>query len=95
MCSVLSDFVAPSTLARQAPLSMGFSRQAYWSGLSFPTAGVLPHPGIKPTSLVSPALAARFFTTHATCSYTSEKENIEKIVLILELCKDRKVHPGR
>ena len=77
MCSVLSDFVAPSTVAHQASLSMGFSRQAYQSGLSFPTAGDLPHPGIKPTSLVSPALAARFFTTPATCSYTSEKEHRE------------------
>ena len=43
----------------QAPLSMGFFRQ-YWSGLPFPPAGDLPHPGIKPRS---PALASRFFTT--------------------------------
>ena len=47
-------------VAHQAPLSMEFSRQEYWSGLSFPTSGDLPHPGIKP---VSPALAGRFFTT--------------------------------
>ena len=37
-------------------------RQEYWSGLPFPTPGDLPHPGIKPTSLASPALAGRFFT---------------------------------
>ena len=43
------------TVAQQAPLSMGFSRQEYWSGLSFPSPGVLPHPGIKPGS---PALQA-------------------------------------
>ena len=39
------------TVARQAPLSMGFSRQGYWSGLPFPSPGDLPHPGIKPASL--------------------------------------------
>ena len=49
-----------------APLSMGFSRQEYWSGLSCPPPGNLPDPGIKPTSLMSPALADRFFTTSAS-----------------------------
>ena len=49
--------------AQQAPLSLGFSRQEYWSGLPFPSPGNLPDPGIKPASLVSPALAGRFFTT--------------------------------
>ena len=39
------------TIARQAPLSMGFSRQEYWSGLPFPPTGDLPNPGIKPVSL--------------------------------------------
>ena len=47
----------PWTVARQAPLFMGFSRQEYWSGLPFPPLGNLPDPGIEPTSLVSPALA--------------------------------------
>ena len=56
-------FAAPWTVARQAPLSMEFSRQEYWSGLPFPPPGDLPHPGIKPVSLGSPALAGRFFTT--------------------------------
>ena len=45
----------PWTVARQAPLSMGFSRQEYWSGLPFPSAGDLPDPGIEPRS---PALQA-------------------------------------
>ena len=54
------------TVARQAPLSMGFSRQECWSGLPFPSPGDLPYPGIKPVSLMSPALAAGFFTTGAT-----------------------------
>ena len=43
-------FVTPWTVAPQAPLSMGFSRQEYWSGLPFPSPGDLPEPGIKPSS---------------------------------------------
>ena len=54
------------TVASQAPLSMGFSRQEYWSGLPFPPPGDLPDSGIEPESLMSPALAGRFFTTDAT-----------------------------
>ena len=46
------------TMACQAPLSIGFSRQEYWSGLSRPPSGHLPDPGIKPAYLRSPALAA-------------------------------------
>ena len=48
------------------PLSMGFSRQEYWSGLPFPSPGDRPHPGIKPASLMSPAWAGTFFSTSAT-----------------------------
>ena len=55
--------VTPWTVACQALLSMGFSRQECWSGLPFPPSGYLPNPGIKPTSLGSPALASDFFTT--------------------------------
>ena len=54
------------TVARQAPLSMGFSRQEYWSGLPFPSPGDLPEPGIEPASLVSSELAGGFFTIRAT-----------------------------
>ena len=54
------------TVARQAPQSMGFSRQEHWRGLPFPTAGDLPNLGIEPTCHMSPALAGRFFTTSAT-----------------------------
>ena len=50
----------------QAPLSMGFSRQGYWSGLPCHPPGDLPVPGIETVSLISPALAGRFFTTSAT-----------------------------
>ena len=48
-------FATPWTVAHQAPLSMGFSRREYWSGLPFPSPGDLPNPGIKPGS---PALQA-------------------------------------
>ena len=61
--SVMSNsFATPWTVARQAPLLMGFPRQEYWSGLPFPSPGDLPDPGIKPTSLGPPALAGGFFT---------------------------------
>ena len=56
-------FATPWAIARQTPLSMGFSRQEYWSGLPCPPPGDLLDPGIKPTSLLSPALAGGFFTT--------------------------------
>ena len=61
-------FVTPWTVACQAPLSVGFPRQEYWSGLPFPSPGDLPDPGIEPVSLTSPAwaLAGRFFTTITT-----------------------------
>ena len=54
------------TVARQAPLSVGFFRQEYWSGLPCPPPGDLPDPGIEPTSLMSPALAGGFFISGAT-----------------------------
>ena len=53
------SFVTLGTEAQQAPLSMGFPRQEYWSGLPFPSPGDLPDPGIEPMSL---ALAGGFFT---------------------------------
>ena len=64
-------FVTLWTVIYQAPLSMGFSRQEYWSGLpgedpGNPPPGNLPNPGIEPVSLKSPALAGRFFTTSVT-----------------------------
>ena len=59
-------FVTPWTVASQAPLSMGFSRQECWSGLPCPPPGDLPDPGIEPSSFMSPALAGWFFTTSAT-----------------------------
>ena len=52
----------PMDYSLSGPLSMGFSRQDYWSGLPCPSPGYLFNPAIKPTSLMSPALAGRFFT---------------------------------
>ena len=60
--SVMSDPVTPWTVAQQIPLSMKFSKQEYWSGLSFPSPGDLPNPGIEPASLPSPPSAGKFFT---------------------------------
>ena len=62
--SVVSDSAIPWTVAPQAPLSMEFSRQEYWSGFPCPPPGDLPKPGVKP---LSPALAGGFFATSATC----------------------------
>ena len=56
-------FVTPWTVARQAPLTMGFPRQEYWSRLPFSPPGDLPDPGIEPMSPASPTLADGLFTT--------------------------------
>ena len=71
MCvlSCISLLVTLRTVAHQAPLSMGLSRQEYWSGLSFPSPGDLPNLGIKPESFTSPALAGGFFTTAPLIPY--------------------------
>ena len=63
-------FATPWTVAHQAPLSMGFSGQEYWSGLPCPPPGDLPDPGIEPVSLMSPALAGSFFTMNATWGWS-------------------------
>ena len=58
-------FAAPWTVVHQAPLSTEFFRREYWSRLPFPTPGDLPNPGTESMSLMSPALAGRFFTTRS------------------------------
>ena len=65
-------FATPGTVAHQAPLSMGFSRQEYWSGLPFPSPGDLPNPGIKRRS---PTLQADTLTTEPP---TYPSQNISK-----------------
>ena len=59
-------FATPWAIACQAPLPTEFSRQEYWSGLPFPSPGDLQTQGSEPGSLMSPALAGRFFTTSTT-----------------------------
>ena len=63
LLSHVQIFTAPWNVAHQAPLSVGSSRQEYWSGLPFPTPGNLPNQGIEPSSLVLPSLAGGFFAT--------------------------------
>ena len=64
--SHVSLFMTLWTAACQAPLSMGFSKQEYWSELSFLPPGDLLDPGTEPKPLTSPALAGGFFTTSTT-----------------------------
>ena len=91
MLSRVLLLVTPWTVARQPPLSMEFSKQEYQSGLSFPTLGDLPHPGIKPAS---PALSGRFFTTEPPgkprllCPYQLNMH----IVKCLQICKNEYMH---
>ena len=68
----MSDsFATLWTLAHQAPLSMGFSRQEHWNGKPCSSPGDFPYPGIQPTSLMSPALAGRSTTTWEDSSVLS------------------------
>ena len=68
-CSCVGPFATLWTVACQAPLSIGFSRQEYWSGLPFPSPGDLPKPGVKPVSLTLPASSTGFFTTSSTWEF--------------------------
>ena len=67
----------PWTVACQAPLSLGFSRQEYWSGLPFPFPGDLPDPGIKPRS---PALQADHLPTELCASHSSREKMVPDII---------------
>ena len=82
VCSVVSNSAVPWTVARQAPLSMGFSRQEYWSGLPFPPSGGLPNPGMEPTSLKSAALASKFLTTTRAIWEAQKLQPQEEDILI-------------
>ena len=72
VASVVSDSVTLWTVACQAPLSMEFFRQEYWSGWPCSPPGELPYPGVEPASLMPPALAGDFLTTSATWEVRSE-----------------------
>ena len=63
VCSCVQLFVTSRTVVHQAPLSVEFSKQEFWSRLPFSPLGDLSDPGIEPEILASPALAGRFFTT--------------------------------
>jgi len=76
LCLTLCDPIGRSLPGSSVPLCMGFSRQEYWSGLPFLSPGDLPDPEVEPTSSVSPALAARFFTTNAT--WEAQKANVNE-----------------
>ena len=74
-CYIMSNsFATPWTVEGQVPLSTGFPRQEYWSGLPFPPPGDLPNSGIEPGS---PALVGRFFTIWAT---REEVQNMESVL---------------
>ena len=64
--SCVQLFATPWTVACQAPLSIEFTRQEYWSGHSLPSLGDLLHPGMEPAYPASPTLASGFFTASTT-----------------------------
>ena len=75
-------FATPWTVARQAPLAMGFPRQEYWSGMPCLPPGDLPDPGIEPMCLTSLALAGRFFTTSTIWEAQIMEKNMKKNFII-------------
>ena len=75
-------FVTLWTVALQAPLSMGFCRQEFWSGMPCPPPGDLSEPGIEPVSLMSPALAGGFFISSATWKVENMKQIRRKLSLL-------------
>ena len=95
MCTCAQSWMTlcdPTDCSHQAPLSMELSRHEYWSGWPSPTPGDLPDPGIEPASLVSPALAGRFFTTVPPrkpfpCNFTVNQWKAAIILPILQLSK--------
>ena len=74
-----STFVTPQTVALQAPLSLGFSRQEHWSRLPLPSPVVLPNPGIQPSS---PSLAGGFFTAEPSGKPSDIKIFLKPVILI-------------
>ena len=75
MLSHVRLFATPWTVAHQAPLSMGFSRQEYWSWLPFPSPGDLPDPGIEP---LSTALAGGFFIAEPSRKPIAKRKHLRK-----------------
>ena len=90
MLSCVQLFVTTRTVAYQALLSIGFSRQEYWSGLPFPPLGNLPDPGMEPESPASPVIAGIFFTT----APPGKPLNGSMLVLKLERAHFLEFHEG-
>ena len=78
-------FVTPWTVACQALLSMGFSRQEYWNGLLIPSPGDLPDPGIKSTFFMSAYIGGGFFTARATWEAPLWAQSLLKLFVLLKL----------
>ena len=91
-CVTLWDSI---TVACQAPLYMGFSRQEYWCGLPYPSPGDLPDPGIEPTCLTSPALAGGFFTTSTTWNYSRTIQTKPQRMMPSRCCSQHVSKSGR
>ena len=84
--SCVQLFATLWTVSHPAPLSMEFSMQEYWSGLPCPPPDDLPDPGIKPTSLMSPALAGGFFTASTTWEARWQVSPLNTVTLLKSLC---------
>ena len=84
-------FATPWTIAHQASLSIGFSRQECWSRLPCPPPGDLPDPGTEPTTLKSPALAGKLFTTSTTWEALEEREATRNDIKMLAKERPRNV----
>ena len=69
--------IMPNSLRPHEPLSLGLSRQEYWSGLPCASQGDLPNPMIEPISFVSPVLEGGFFTTSATWEVHKASESLD------------------
>ena len=84
-------FATPWTIAHQASLSIGFSRQECWSRLPCPPPGDLPDPGTEPTTPKSPALAGKLFTTSTTWEALEEREATRNDIKMLAKERPRNV----
>ena len=90
--SVISDSATPRTAAPKTPLSMGFLRHEYWSGLPFPPPGYLPNLGIKP---MSPGLAGRLFSMVPWCRnvYSTSIQSVSTLLIKGSLlCRNSKCY---
>src|SRR5574341_1234605 len=93
MLSHVKLFATPWTVAHQDPLSLGFSRQEYWSGLPCPPPGNLPHPGTEPTSPVSSALQVDSLPTLPPWKPLKESSGEYKICIQITIIRaDKRNH---